>query len=284
MPRRRNYKRKYSARRVGRIKLKSQTFKLKKILPGLVFAALGILSVFGLYHWAADFFVSSPFFYVSRIELTMRPFLKEALNLDFYNIPRRCNIFQLDIDNICVNTQRMHPEFKSVVISRKPPNVISVKIEYKEPVAFIKVSLRGNYAFVPIAQDGVILPPELASVKALPVLSGLDFQSSIIKVGSVFLDKKLFFGIKFLKLVKSYWSIKDHMVDMVDLKDTKDVSIFLENGIEVKLGEGNLKSKITLLKNILEKSRFDLSKIECLDLRFTDIIVRPKQTSPLKAG
>ena len=234
--------------------------RLLRSLRFLAMTAVLIVCIFLVYYWFNNFFKSSKFFNVSKIELVMKPFLKEALSFDFYGIPRRCNIFQLDIDRIGIETQKRHPEFKSVVIARKPPNVISIRIEYKDPVAFVKAK---NHGLAPISGDGVLLPEATAEGKALPVLKG----------------EKLSFCFKFLEMARSSWLIESHRIDIIDASNIKNISIFLENGLEVMVGDGsNLKEKFAVLKGILQEPAFDFSKIKYIDMRFSDVIIAPKLT------
>ena len=262
-----------SPRKIKRQRKRKYKRRPKNFLPKAVLVISVVAFVLLVWRLSGDFFRTSPFFNVSKIELTMRPFLKEALSLDFYGIPRRCNIFQLDIEKIASQTQDRHPEFKAVAISRKPPDVISVRIEYKQPIAFLKT----NRMLVPISKDGVVLPPEAAVKGTLPVLSGIDFQRPMGKVGSICPDNRLPFAIEFLALAQSHWSIKGHRINTVDLSNTRDVSIFLENDIEIKMGDGSgMKKKLTTLKNILSQPKFDLGKIKYIDLRFSEIVIGPK--------
>ena len=289
MPQRKNKRHHRYTRR--RLNIKKGQFRHKVLLSAFILLVVVIFFIFLLCRWADSFFATSPFFNVSKIELTMRPILKEALSLDFYNIPRQSNIFKLAIDEVSINTQKKHPEFKSVVILRKPPNVMSVKIEYKQPVAFIKTNTNSRffygareisynrkegYALIPVAIDGVVLPSDIAVGRILPTLSGVDFKTTVIKVGSICSDKKLAYGLKFLSAVESFWSIKNHRIDAVNLNSTKNISILLENGIEVKMGDSRIKEDILTLKDILEGSRFDLAKIKYIDLRFSDVIIGPR--------
>ena len=98
----------------------------------------------------------------------------------------------------------------------------------------------------------------------------------VSKLGDTRLGRILAAGIKLLRLAESCWTIKDHRIDAIELGNLRNISIFLENGIEVRLGEGSIKEKIITLKGILETSRFDLSKIKYIDLRFSDVVVGPK--------
>lgn len=269
MPRKKRYN------RAKRFSIKKSAPKIKGIFTGIVLIAiLAISFVYGA-SCLNGFLKESNLFTLSKIELAMNPFLKEALSLDFYGIPRRVNIFQIDIDAIGLNTQKKHPEFKSVIISRKLPNVISVRIEYKTPVAFLKM---GSVA-VPFSSDGVVLPQEAGSSgRALPFISGVNLKSSDVKVGNICADKKFALGIKFIMLAYSCWDIKGHRIALVDLKDTKDIYMFLENGIQVKMGDANsIKAKMALLKKIMDEPTLDFSKIKYIDLRFSDVIIGPKE-------
>jgi|GEM_PF-1403124 len=283
---------KHTRYRKNTFRAKNTGSGLKKIFPKFIILVVLLAAILFFWSRANNFFVRSSFFNVSKIELTMKPFLKEALSLDFYNIPPRFNIFQLNIDAVGFRTQKKHPEFKSVVILRKPPDIISVTIEYKTPIAFIKTRPQrkffhikrqvfyqqwGNYILVPISGDGIVLPPDVAKGKILPILSGVDFEGSVVNVGNVCNDKKLSYAIRFLIMAQSCWQIRNHRIDVIEVGNLRDVSIFLENGIEIKLGEGNVKKKINDLKNILEVSRLDLTKIKYIDLRFSNAVIGPKE-------
>lgn len=255
-------------------RIKNKYVKHLNILPAFIFLAVMISAVIYGINCLDDVIRDSDMFIISRIELTMNPFLKEALSPDFYDITRHTNIFQVDIDAIKLRTMKKHPEFKSVMIYRKLPDVIGVRIEYKSPIAL----LRPGSQNVPFSADGVALPHETARGLALPFLAGVNFKSSGIKTGDICSDKKFALGVKFIDLAYSDWGVKGHRIDIIDLKDTKNISMFLENGIEVKVGDGNsIKSKILTLKKIMEEPTLNFSKIKYIDLRFSDVIIGPKK-------
>jgi len=269
MPRQKKYKQ----HRKIRFKVKTAKPKLNRFFAKAIFLIILFISLMFMWRISDGFFKSSQFFKVSKIDLVMNPFLKEALYIDFYGIPRGVNIFELDIDSIGHNTKKRHPEFKSVIIARRLPNIINVRILYKEPV----VCLKSGSRLLPVSVDGVILPVETAQGKNLPILTGLSFQPHNTKAGFVCSDKKLFLGIKFASLAQSWWLIKGHRINLISLEDTSNISMFLENGIEIKMGDGNnLKAKLATLKKIMERQAFDLNKIAYLDLRFSDAVIGPK--------
>jgi len=248
------YQKKYKQRRQYRRRL-----NIKPVVFLIVLVASVILS----WRWLDDFFRTSAYFNVSRIELLMRPVLKDALNIEFYSIRRGSNIFRLDIDKIGSDTQKKHPEFRSVTVSRRLPNVISVRIEYKNPVVYLKAGLR----FVPVSSDCVFLPPDIAAGKILPIISGVKFNE----------PRKLARGIKFITLAQAGWTIRGHRINILDLNNVRDISMFLENGIEVKVGDGNtIKTKLAALKNVMDEPSFDFAKIKYIDLRFSDVVIGPK--------
>jgi len=250
--------------------------KPKNFFPKAVWLFVIIVAVTFTCRRLNNFFIASPFFNVSKIELAMNPILKEALDIDFYNIPRHVNIFQLDIDSTGMNTQRKHPEFESVIVSRRLPDVISVRIKYKKPAAFLK---DGQY-FIPVSGDGITLPAEVASAKNLPIFTGIKLYSRDAVPGSLLTDRKLQWGLKFIKLVESLWDIENCRIDVVDLNNIKEISFYLADGVCVKVGDANnMKTKLGLLKKVINEPGFDFEKIAYIDLRFSDVVIGPKLTA-----
>jgi cell division septal protein FtsQ len=261
MPHQKKYKQRRQYRR--RLNMKAAKPKIKSFIPAAVVLIVLVVSVSLSWRWLDDFFKTSPYFNVSRIELLMRPVLKDALNIEFYNIRRGSNMFLLDIDKICRDTQKKHPEFKYVTVSRRLPNVISVRIEYKNPVAYLKAGSR----LVPVSNDCIFLPPEVAAGRILPIISGVSLNE----------PRKLALGIKFVLLTRECWAIKGHRINILDLTNTREISMFLENGVEVRVGDGNsIKAKLAALKSIMDEPSFDFAKIKYIDLRFSDVVIGPR--------
>ncbi len=287
-----------AARQTGRKRRRRRNIKdIGKRYKGLLPKAIALIIIAGcvllIWQKAAEFFSDSDIFDVSNIELVMRPFLREALSLDFYNIPRGMNIFELDIDTLSAQTKKRHPEFDSVVIARKPPNVVRVNIKYKQPLALLKLRPRysffydkrqvlyyqkAGFVYVPISNDGTILPPDVPASGSLVVFEGVEFNGVIVKVGSACPDKRLSCGVEFLALLKKHWVINGHKVCGLDLTDTKDITLSLDSQIQVRMGEYkiNTKQKIVSLKNILENPNIDFHKIKYIDLRFSNAVIGAK--------
>jgi len=70
--------------------------------------------------------------------------------------------------------------------------------------------------------------------------------------------------------------VADYGVDNVDTKDLSNISFYLRNGIEIRIGGENFKERIMVLAKTLKDPRLMMDRIKYIDLRFGDAVIGPR--------
>jgi cell division protein FtsQ len=125
-----------------KFKKKQRVMKLRKaLILGVKASIVGAIALFvwGLY----TYILTSPYFYINKIEISGLKQLDRDSFDDFINIPPDTNIFTVSVDEIRKKAES-HPWVKNAAVSRQLPDIIEIRIEEYEPVAMIEYD-RGLY-------------------------------------------------------------------------------------------------------------------------------------------
>jgi len=69
---------------------------------------------------------------------------------------------------------------------------------------------------------------------------------------------------------------QDHEIHMIDVSDGRNISFYIEGGIEIKIGGEDFRARLLMLIKTLESVRLDKSQIKYIDLRFGSVIIGPR--------
>ena len=83
-------------------------------------------------------------------------------------------------------------------------------------------------------------------------------------------------AIELLRSLKGIRSITDYGIDSVDVRDLSNISFYLKNGIEIRMGSENFKDRLMVLAKTLRDPRMVMDRIKYIDLRFGDAIIGPR--------
>jgi cell division septal protein FtsQ len=188
---------------------------------------------------------------------------------EILSLYRGRNIFSVDIKAIADNIASKYPDARDVLVKRKLPDSLCISITLRKPVALIK-----DEKYYPVDSDGVILPNADASLwQKLPVITGVSVKD---RSGRRFESRPLKVAFELIgemeKLRMSYYC----NVTAIDVSDPKNVSLFLEDGMEVKMGSENFRARLQKLIQTLKNPKLVPSRIKYIDLRFKDIVIGQK--------
>lgn len=252
-----------------------------RLPPTLIILAL----IFGLAKAAIYYIENSPYFALAPIELIGPHFPKGARAFDFYGLAAGTNIFKVDIEAVAQKVARQHPEFEEVTISRALPNKLRVKLAYRRAVAKIKAQNKGGLGFwgsrpekdIVVDENGIVLPSDEGFVpEMLPEIIGAELEIPHPEVGMVCKSRSLQEALLFLKSAGTFGPLNGHKIVAVDAVNYRNISFFLENEVEVKVGGGGFQEKLERLRRILQEPSIDLEHVKYIDLRFTDVVIGPK--------
>jgi cell division septal protein FtsQ len=226
-----------------------------------------ILILTGGFLWLNDFFRSSDYFSVDKIEV-VKPGREGAYRLqkEYFRLEFPVNIFTVDPAILAAKIKQKHPEYQIVVITKFLPDRIIATIKDREAVARIKVA-----RVLPVDFDGVVVS-ETANLDSLPLITGLESQLADPKPGTKVKSKRLNTAMGILKQLYSTGEFRDSQVGVLNMTYPEKASVSVD-GITVILGSGDIQGKLDVLASILGDPELDKTKVDSIDLRFTDPVM-----------
>lgn len=157
---------------------KQQMQKVKRLL--ILFVKGSMLLTFCLFTYGLyAFILTSPYFYINKIEIAGLSRLEKEGVEDFLNIPPKTNIFALKLDEVRKKVES-HPWVKSAKVARRLPDTLKIVIEEYKPVAIIEY-------------DGLLYYVDEGGMIFKKISSGEPFDYPLISItGRNTMDKERF--------------------------------------------------------------------------------------------
>lgn len=235
----------------------------KKII-NLVVVAVFLLITFV---FTATFLYRSDYFRLRSIE-TKCAFLDQkiafAINNQLLNTYKGRNVFKINLKTISQSLETSYSDTKKVVVKIALPDKLVITMKFRKPIA----GLRNFKTLYPIDEDGVVISSagSDASIKELPIIEGASFrQTSNLKL-----------ALELLKEIKRSRLAVEYGVEIINARDIKNLSFYLKNGIEIRIGSEDFKERLEALKHTLKDPRLVMDRIKYIDVRFSDVVIGPK--------
>ncbi len=181
------------------------------------------------------------------------------------------NIFDLDLKCETNLISGMYPAYKKIRLIKILPDKLFLDFLVRRPVALVKSwKLLGMDETLSLFD--IKLAPEDAS--RFPVITGLERKIATDKPGRKYAIPELSFALNIIKRKAEINSLNGFSIKRIDLFSFDSVLIFLDNGLEVRIGHENLRQKFDLLGGILANLKNDLRKISYIDLRFKESVIK----------
>jgi cell division septal protein FtsQ len=189
------------------------------------------------------------------------------------NPAKDVNIFRVDIKRYEGDIGQKHPEFKDLRVKRVLPDAIEVSYIIRKP--YLQVECGHIYL---ASDDAVIVSGEQASKDAtLPTVTGI---SVISKKGVITLDynntRALRRAIALFKEIGVSNFSKEYKITKIDVRDSQNPSLYMDDGTRVEIGESSFRSKERLLQEVFKDLASKGKKAKMIDLRFEDVVVVPR--------
>lgn len=258
------------ARRPKRFKL-PQSFKIGNLIfiiiaGGIVFSAIGHLR---------SFIAASPYFKISKVEILLigRAPLTDRTISGLLNIQKGENIFDADLKGTRSYILANYPEVRTLVINRIFPNKLILKIRPRRPVVQASLGL----GFYLIDREAVILPGAKKLIQEdLPIINGLDQGLITNHVGKRCDSAALKKALRLLEVMNQSGFSQRHQIHMIDVSDERNLSLYIEGGIEIKIGGEDFRKRLSILEKTFEMGRLDKAQVRYIDLRFDNVIIGPR--------
>lgn len=200
------------------------------------------------------------------------------------------NIFELDLAKEVRNAVYYYPSYQRIRMTRFFPSHLVVDFLQREPLACIKSS-RTFY----IDENLILfeLPNETVN-ENLPVICGIDKYILNAKYGSKCRFSAVEAALNIIKQAKQNKVFRDYRIKKIDLSGFDNALIFLlvpgpntiscktnfvvpEQIIKVKIGWGDIHSKLVFLATLLAQIKNNTYNIEYIDLRFKESVIKFKE-------
>jgi cell division septal protein FtsQ len=182
------------------------------------------------------------------------------------------NIFGIDIRSIGRQLQTRYPDAKNVFVMRTLPDRLTVLFDFRKPVAI----LADGRSYPVDAEGFIVLNADEKSLEGLTVISGVGVrydERSSRKVES----KNLKSALELLAAIRNARFMAKYPVTRIEAGDAKAMAFYLEDGLEVRIGNENFKERLGMLHRTLRDPRLVRERIKYLDLRFgEDAVIGPK--------
>ena len=260
-------------RRLKKIKLPPLSRDLKEAIRKRFFsiAFLSILFIIFL-AGARSFFYTSAYFNITSVDAkgvseNDRSFLKDKL-LESY---KGKNIFKVNLNEAAASLSARFPDAKDVIAKRALPDKLLIVVNFRKPVALLL-----DAKYFAVDREGYLLSHSaVSSSGALPAISGIDIKYNgrfIKKIES----KNLKITLELLDEIKRSRLPPGYRLTTIEAGDIKNLSFYLNDILEIRIGYENFGQRLRLLKKTLKDPRFAVEKIRYIDLRFEDIVISPR--------
>ncbi len=231
-------------------KKKGQTFDLKgfiKRCARLVVHVALLIGIGGTLYGGWEFFMTSPLFRLSSISIEGNHKVSREEILKAANIGSETNIFTCSISNIGRRIEEI-AWVKEVLLERKLPDELQIKIVEREPMALINL---GDFYY--FDDEGYIFAlADNNNGWDYPVINGID-KGSLLD-GDQNTHALLEEGVRFVNSLKSggaYINWKN--ISEVQLDEKEGITVYtMRDGLPVHLGKENLDLRIGRAERVLD--------------------------------
>ena len=274
----------------------------KKIAPGqkvLTGALITCVAVFSVAVYASVLLKRLSYFKVKEVfikESYRSNDLLQALSdpaegtVDLSYLKGR-TIFSLDLSHEASRILAAYPRYKKVRLIKIFPNRLFVHCIKRRAIAV--VALPRNFF---VGEDLALSPaPAVMSREDadLPVVAGLERKIASVRLGKKYFVPELMLAIGIVREVRINSELRNYSLKKIDVSNIENTSIFVSvpysalagssaqknpaaGSLEVKLGQDDIKAKISLLGELFLHYRRKLSLLEYVDLRFKEPVIKLK--------
>jgi cell division septal protein FtsQ len=256
-------KRKNALRKKSQLKVKP-----RRSWRAIFLLFIGVVVIVAIFFSTRYFLVNFSSFEITTVSVVDRNgnALEDAGGI--FPLKEHLNLLSLDIKKVVQDIQAEHPEFLSVSIRKHFPHTLVIVVEKRKPIAI--VGIRKNYL---VDEQGFLLPYE-SGYRDLPIIIGIRVQHTNLYQESSSL--RLSNALKLLRELKKAKVYPQYKLTQMDFRHHSNIILYLEDGVEVKMGMGDFKRKTSLLKRILTQLGASQAQPKYIDMRFEQPTIMPR--------
>jgi cell division septal protein FtsQ len=250
-------------------------------LPVLALALAGV----ALYHGVRYYVTTSDYFKIKSLRA------QGVADSRYIDSLRRevvgANIFSLDVERQAAQIQGRYPTLRDIRVTRILPSELLIEARERVPVAVLH--READYL---MDAEGVVVgirgPQDPAE---LPVIAGLENRLMRFKVGVAYRTPGLDRALSLAELLReragrlsvSAGLMKEVSVRVtkIDASDPANLSFYLNEGVQVRIGDKDFARRLALLPSILRSTDADgFAQLRYIDLRSKEPVIATKSSKP----
>ena len=214
-------------------------------------------------------------FLKSDIQIEGNRLIPSAKILHLCGFDNRNPAKRIEIDANKLAKKILHLTYaQGVSITRRPPSILNITIEEREPIAFIY-----GKGLNLIDNEGFLMPvPNYQAMWNLPLISGI---KQLGKLGEKSTAKKTYLALKIVSYINKENPLLAGILSEINMERDNYIELYLiKGGAKVRINEDSFYKELYTLKNFIVKyfDFADLGNIEYIDLRFKDQLVIKQKT------
>ena len=241
--------------------------KKKKINTKLIYFFLLLIGVIFAFIGSSNSLKTSDYFKITDVAFSG---VDDSEKINRYVQLKGENLFKINLNQIEEDILQEYLMIRTVKIQRVFPNKVHINIEMRKPIA--KIKAKSRYLFVDI--DGKEIKNKRSPEKKnLPRIIGLDVK---FKDKKLVVSDELLLALKLLKNINESEEMKSHDVVKINISNIKKTSFSIDNGIQVKIGDHDFKSRLKILSVLLKELKSEIKEIKYVDLRYKEPVIAKK--------
>lgn len=236
---------------------------VKLILALVIFSLL----LFIIARYLVSILETWDYFKVKEV-VFLQPNIKSA---DFLYLKGN-NIFKIDLKKESEYISELYPGYKRIRLVRVLPDRIAVDFLVRRPLAYIR--LYRNFC---VDEEGVLLDVPVGKPgQELPVITGLETKMFGPRAGTKYNLKELSIALDVIKEFSKANDLRIYNISKINVAKASEASFVIADTVEVKIGQDNIRQKLNILSSVLTQAKSDFYKIQYIDLRFKEPVVKFK--------
>ncbi|MCM8799203.1 MAG: cell division protein FtsQ/DivIB [Candidatus Omnitrophica bacterium] len=218
-----------------------------------------ILILFFIIKKTLSFLLSSDYFKIKQI-------INNQPEIDLSYLKDE-NIFRLNFKELADQINKKFPTYKIIKLNKQLPDTIIGEFKKRNPVAYLHL----NY-YVGIDEEAVLVELKDIPINSLPLISGIETKLINLKLGQKVQLTEIRYALELIAKIKSKKFFEGYILKKIDITNLKEMKFFID-GLKVIIGE-EIERGLRVLELLLPELKQDLPKIEYIDLRFKEPVVK----------
>ncbi len=178
------------------------------------------------------------------------------------------NIFSIDLKRYARSVAAVNPVYRKARMIRYLPDTIGVDLLKRTVLAVIDENRK-----LCIDAQLVVFEDDSAIPQRAPVIGGFNRNGPCSRPGYKCAMPEIVFAANVIKQSRPL------PLARVNVADSMTAELFLLDGLQIKIGADDLAGKLRFLNNLISQMGREISKVEYIDLRFKEPVIKFKQNS-----